>query len=93
MQEKGVKLRLRNLTADRSSVKELDELIGDRDPRELLNPRNELYWERNIKEKSPSRAETIRMMAEEPNLLRRPVVISGKWMIPGFDEDVLKNIQ
>ncbi len=60
-------------------------MIGDRDPCEFLNPRNELYRERNMKEKPPSCAEATRMMAEEPNLIRRPVVISGKWIILGFD--------
>jgi arsenate reductase-like glutaredoxin family protein len=40
----------------------------------------------------PSRAEAIRMMAAEPNLIRRPVVIRGKQISLGFAEDSLKKI-
>jgi arsenate reductase-like glutaredoxin family protein len=71
---------------------ELDALIGDRDYKLFLNPRNELYRQRKMGKQPPSRAEAIRMMAAEPNLIRRPVVIRGKQISLGFDEDSLKKI-
>jgi arsenate reductase-like glutaredoxin family protein len=43
-----------------------------------------------MKEHPPSRAEAIRMMAAEPNLIRRPIVIRGKEMLLGWDEEALK---
>ena len=39
------------------SATELDALIGKRNYLEFLNTRNELYRERNMKDKPPSRAE------------------------------------
>jgi arsenate reductase-like glutaredoxin family protein len=58
----------------------------------FLNSRNELFRERNMKERPPARAEAIRLMAPEPNLIRRPVVISGARMVLGYDEPALKSL-
>lgn len=71
---------------------ELDELIGDRDDKEFLNPRNELYRPRNMKDRPPSRAEAIRLMAREPNLIRRPVATRGAQIVVGFDEEAYRKL-
>lgn len=92
MLEHGAELELRDLAKDRLTVAELDKLIGDRDYRLFLNTRNELYRERNMKDKPPSRADALEMMAAEPNLIRRPVVISGKQIVLGYDEEALKKL-
>jgi arsenate reductase-like glutaredoxin family protein len=85
-------MHFRDIAKDRLSAAELDKLIGDRDHTKFLNTRNELYREKNMKENPPSRAEAIRMMAEEPNLIRRPVVIAGGRIVLGFDSDEYKSI-
>ncbi len=65
---------------------EIEKLIGKRDYKLFLNTRNELYRERNMKEHPPSRAEAIRLMAANPNLIRRPILLKGSDVILGFDE-------
>jgi arsenate reductase len=90
--ENGATLEFRDLDKDRLSAAELDELIGSRDYRLFLNPRNELYRKRQMKDHPPSRTEALKMMAAEPNLIRRPVVITGKQIVLGFDEDALKKL-
>lgn len=70
--------------------KELRELIGDGAIADYLNLRNELYRERKMKEKPPSKEEAIRLILKEPNLLKRPVVVKGKKKVLGFDETALK---
>ena len=92
MLEQGAELETRDLDKQRLSEAELDKLIGARDYTQFLNTRNELYRERNMKEKPPSRAEAIRLMAREPNLIRRPVVIRGGQMVLGYDEEALKKL-
>ncbi len=92
MLERGVELELRDMAQDRLTVAELDKLIGERDYRLFLNTRNELYRQRNMKENPPSRADALKMMAAEPNLIRRPVVISGKQIVLGYDEEALKRL-
>jgi arsenate reductase-like glutaredoxin family protein len=71
---------------------ELEELIGDRDYREFLNTRNELYRARKMKDHPPSRAEAIKLMAKEPNFIRRPVVIRGSQIVLGFDEAAYRKL-
>ena len=83
----GVELESRDLDKQRLTADELEELIGDRDYKEFLNMRNELYRTRNMKEHPPSRVEAIKLMAKEPNLIRRPVVLRGSQMVLGFDEE------
>jgi arsenate reductase-like glutaredoxin family protein len=90
--EHGADLELRDLGKETLSVAELDALICDRDYRLFLNPRNELYRARNMKENPPPRAEALKMMAAEPNLIRRPVVIAGKRIVLGYDEEALKKL-
>jgi arsenate reductase-like glutaredoxin family protein len=67
------------------SVPELEKLIGTRDYKEFLNTRNELYRERNMKEHPPSRAEALKLMSENPNLIKRPILVKGSQIILGYD--------
>jgi arsenate reductase len=92
LQKKGVELELRDIGKEPLSPAELDALIGERDYKLFLNARNELYRRRKMKQKPPSRAEAIRLMAAEPNLIRRPVVIKGQQIVLGYDEEALKKL-
>ena len=92
MLELGAVLESRDLATERLTEAELEGLIGQRDYKEFLNPRNELYRAQNMKEHPPSRAEAIRLMAKEPNLIRRPIVVRGSQMILGFDEEGYKKL-
>ena len=67
------------------SVEELDRLIGPRDYKLFLNSRNELYRERKMKENPPSRAEALELLAANPNLIKRPLLVKGKQIVLGFD--------
>ena len=71
------------------TVAELDHLIGARDYRLFLNSRNELYRERGMKDNPPSRADALRLMSENPNLIKRPIVVKGREIVLGFDERTL----
>ena len=88
----GAKLESRDLDKQRLTAAELEELIGNRDYREFLNPRNELYRTRKMKDHPPSRAEAIKLMAKEPNLIRRPVLLRGSQMVLGFDVEAYKEL-
>ncbi|MBZ5580231.1 MAG: hypothetical protein LAP40_27030 [Acidobacteriia bacterium] len=74
------------------SVAELDRLIGARDYRMFLNSRNELYRERGMKENPPSRSEALQLMAENPNLIKRPILVKGREIVLGFDEPALSGL-
>ena len=67
------------------SVQEIDKLIGKRDYRLFLNSRNELYRERDMAANPPSREEALRLMSENPNLIKRPILVKGGEIVLGFD--------
>ena len=92
LEKRKVELDSRDLGKDRLSVAELDELIGKRDHRMFLNTRNELYRTRKMGQNPPSREEALQLMAAEPNLIRRPVVLRGADIVLGYDEEALKRI-
>ena len=92
MRQRGFQLQLRDLGKHPLNAEELEKLIGDRDYRKFLNTRNELYRRRKMKDHPPSRAEAIRWMAAEPNLIRRPVIVCGGRMVLGFDEEAIDRL-
>ena len=85
MLDLGAELELRDLGAKPLSEKELDELIGARDYKLFLNTRNELYRERKMADKPPTREAAVRLMSRNPNLIKRPIVVRGDQMVIGLD--------
>ena len=92
MLEEKIEFNSRDLDKQRLTETELDQLIGNRDYKEFLNPRNELFRKRKMKEHPPSRSEAIKLMAKEPNLIRRPLLIRGSQIIFGLDEDAYRKL-
>jgi Spx/MgsR family transcriptional regulator len=92
LEKLGAELESRSLDKERLNETELDKLIGDRDYKQFLSSRNELYRTRKMKDHPPSRSEAIRLMAQEPNLIRRPVVVRGQRLVLGYDEQAYKDL-
>ena len=86
MERRGYQLQFRDLWEEPLSAAELEKLIGPRDHAEFLNTHSEAYREKNLAENPPTRREAIRMMAKEPRLIRRPVIVAGGRVVVGFDE-------
>jgi arsenate reductase len=76
----------RDLDKQPLSESELEKLIGNRDYKQFLNTRNDLYRERSMAENPPTRIEAIKLMSKTPNLIRRPLLARGSQIIIGFDE-------
>ena len=87
-----MQLEEHDLGKERLSAEQIDALIGARNHLDFLNPRNELYRKRKMKEHPPARQEALELMAGEPNLIRRPIVIRGGQMVLGYDEEGLRKL-
>lgn len=87
MQKRGIKLNYRDLIKDRLSAAELQKLIGRHDHEEFLNPRSEIFRKKKMKDHPPSRREAIGLMAKNPDLIRRPVIVAGGRVVIGYDEN------
>jgi arsenate reductase (glutaredoxin) len=87
MEDRGFHLNYRDIIKDPLSVSELEKLIGPRDHEDFLRPGSETYRDKNMKENPPTRREAIRLMARDPELIRRPVVVAGGRVVIGYDEN------
>ncbi len=86
----GVELDERDYAKVPLSASELKELFAGRDPRDFLNPRSPAFKTMGLAGKSLTPQQALALMAKEPNLIKRPIVIAGKEMIAGFDRDRLR---
>lgn len=86
MLELGAEIESRDLDKTPLSVEEIEALLGDRDYKLFLNTRNELYREKKMAEKPPSRGAAIALMSKNPNLIKRPILLRGGRLLLGFDE-------
>ena len=91
LREKGAQFEEIDLNRGLTAA-ELDRLIGNRDYRLFLNSRNELYRERGMKENPPPRQEALRLMSENPNLIKRPILVKGREIVLGYDEPALSGL-
>ena len=89
LREKGIEFEETDLNR-KLTVAQLDKLIGARDYKQFLNSRNELYRERGMKDNPPTRAEALRLMSENPNLIKRPILVRGNEVALGFDEAAIE---
>ena len=87
MEKRGYLLFFRDLSKDRLSAAELEKLIGKHDHEEFLNPRSGLFRKKHMGDDPPSRREAIRLMARDPDLIRRPVIVAGGRVVIGYDEN------
>jgi arsenate reductase-like glutaredoxin family protein len=88
--ELGVDSEDRDYAKSPFNTSELEELFAGRDPRDFLNPKSAAFKAMGLAGKTLSAAEAIKLMAKEPNLIKRPIVIAGKEMIAGFDRDRIR---
>lgn len=86
----GVELEERDYAKHPLSEAELKDLFRGADPRDYLNPKSPTYKEMGLKDKKPSASEAIKLMAKDPNLIKRPLVVAGGKLIAGFDRDRLR---
>jgi Spx/MgsR family transcriptional regulator len=87
MEKRGFGLNYRDLVKDRLSASELQKLIGKDDHQDFLNPRSEVFRKKKMRDKPPSRREAIGLMAKNPDLIRRPVIVAGGRVVIGYDEN------
>ena len=68
----------------------LRELFKGRDARDFLNTKSPTFRKMALQGKTLTADQAIKLMAQEPNLIKRPLTIVGSEMITGFDRERLK---
>jgi len=92
LDELGVELDERNYAKQHLSIDELKEIFKGADPRDYINPKSPAFKTMGLRGKTLTPEDALRLMAEEPNLLKRPLIIVGRTMVAGFDRERLREV-
>jgi arsenate reductase len=76
-----------NLAKERPSRELLSRLIDEQGLDAILSRRSPTYKEMNLGERKLSKSEAIDLMLEDPNLMRRPLVLAKGKAIFGYDPE------
>lgn len=90
--ELGADLDERDYAKQPLSAAELKELFKGRDARGFMNPKSPAFKAMKLAGKKLTAAEAVALMAKEPNLIKRPLVIAGGEIAAGFDRDRLRSL-
>ena len=82
----------RDLGKEPLSEAEIEALIGTADVMEFLNTRSASYRQQGFKKQPPTKTQAIALMAQDPNLIKRPIVVKGRTKVIGFNEERLRAI-
>jgi Spx/MgsR family transcriptional regulator len=92
LRDLGGQLQERDLGKEPLSEDEIEALIGNADVMEFLNTRSAFYRQQGFKKQSPTKTQAIALMAQDPNLIKRPIVVKGRTKVIGFNEERLRAI-
>lgn len=87
LEGRGYELVKHNLAKERPSRELLSRLIDELGLDSVLSTRSPAYKARNLGARNLSKSEAIDLMLEDPNLMRRPLVLSKKDAIFGYDAE------
>jgi len=90
LDELGVQLDEHNYAKEPLSLDELRELFKGADPRDFVNPKSPAFKAMGLRGKTLTAEDALKLMNEEPNLLKRPLTLVGRTMIAGCDRDRLR---
>lgn len=83
LEEHGVMVIERDIAKKPLTRKELGVILGYHNPRHYLDTASPVYTKKKLDKKMPSRPELLDMIVENPDLLRNPIVLSGRLMTIG----------
>ena len=87
----GVDLIKHDLAKERPSRALLERLIDESHLKDFVNARSPAYKERGLDVSKMTKKQAIDLMIEEPNLIRRPLVLrDGKEAVFGWNQDEIE---
>ena len=88
--QKGLDLEERDFFQDRFSEWELRGLLGGRLPSELFSWKSPSFRRLGVSRDELSEDELVRLMIEEPRLIRRPLIQCADEVLIGTDTDAME---
>lgn len=76
-----------DLAKERPSRELLERLIDETRLADFVSTRSPAYKERGLNIDKMTKKQAIDLMLEEPNLMRRPLVLAGRKAVFGYDTE------
>ena len=83
----GIRLDIRDLSVSPLTVEEMDHMFGHNPLSYFINTASSEYSRLGLDRKMPERLEMLKLMAENPGLLRRPIVMNTRLLTVGCNKD------
>ncbi|MGH8012364.1 MAG: arsenate reductase family protein [Candidatus Binataceae bacterium] len=80
----------RNYAKEPLTLAELKEVFKDMDACEFINPKSPAFKAMGLRGRELTSAQALKLMAEEPNLIKRPLVVVDGTIIAGFERERLR---
>ncbi len=92
IREAGIEPEVIEYLKDPPSVRELDRLcrLLGMEPADLIRRKEPLFRELGLKDKKLTRQEALKILAEHPKLLERPIVVEGNRAVLGRPPENVK---
>ena len=89
---KNVTLEKHDLAKDAPTRAQLEAWITEKNLDAALNKRSPKYKELGLGQRKLTKREAIDLMMTDVNLLRRPVVVKGRTVVFGYDEEAYDGV-
>jgi Spx/MgsR family transcriptional regulator len=89
---KDVEITRHDLAKEPPSRELLERLIDESHLDDFINRRSPAFKERNLEGRTLTKKQVIDLMMEEPNLIRRPLVVAGRKAVFGFKPEELDEL-
>jgi regulatory protein spx len=83
LEQQDFNLKVRDLIAKPLGVDEINALIRHFDLRHFLNTSSKSYSKKKLDNAIPNRNELIQLMADDNDLIKKPIIVSGRLMVVG----------
>ena len=92
LEGRGYELVKHNLAKERPSRELLSRLIDEQGLDAILSKRSPTYKSLDLGARKLSKSEAIDLMLEDPNLMRRPLVLAKGKAVFGYDAEEYENL-
>jgi regulatory protein spx len=83
LEEQEIDLHIHNIIKDPLSKGQLSGIIRHLDLKHFLNTESKIFKKNRLDKEIPARDEVLELLAEDNDLLRKPIIIAGRLMTVG----------
>lgn len=92
LEEQEVNLHIHNIGKSPLNHPEISDLVRHYNLHHFLNTNAKSYKKNKLDKALPSRQEVIDLIAQDNDLLNRPIIVTGRLTAVGYDREAIKEI-